>query len=82
MYRVEMRLRPSELLTTMAAMRVWLDERRYEPSVFTCRDGASDMLVGIAFKTADEGEAFADRFGGRLRQVPDTAEPLAEPAIG
>ena len=71
MYQVEMRLKPAELLETMAAMRVWLDERRFEPSVFTCRDGIADVLVGIAFKTANEGQAFAGRFGGRLRKASD-----------
>ena len=65
------REKPAELLETMAAMRVWLDERRFEPSVFTCRDGIADVLVGIAFNTANEGQAFAGRFGGRLRKASD-----------
>jgi hypothetical protein len=71
MYRIEMHLRSAELLETMAAMRVWLDERRFEPSTFTCRDGAADMLVGVAFRSESEGEAFVGRFGGRVLRAPD-----------
>jgi hypothetical protein len=79
MYRVEMRLRSAELCETMEAMRVWLDQRRFEPAAFTCRGGNADVLVGIAFRRADEGEAFAGRFGGRLSRAaalrPDSPAP-------
>jgi hypothetical protein len=50
----------------MAMMRMWLDERRYEPSTFSCRDVEEDVLVRIEFKVAREAQAFAARFGGRL----------------
>jgi hypothetical protein len=66
MRTVEMRVQPSELSRLMAEMRVWLDERRFEPSSFTFHDSGADMLVRIDFKVAAEAEAFAQRFGGRV----------------
>jgi hypothetical protein len=66
MSTVEIRLSMDELCKQMAAMRIWLDERRSEPSGFSSHDDGRGVQVRIAFKTAREGEAFARRFGGRL----------------
>jgi hypothetical protein len=73
MRSVEMDLRSSELSGAMAEMRMWLDERRFEPSVFSCRDLDAGVLVRVDFKVVGEAEAFAHRFRGRLE-----AEPAAE----
>jgi hypothetical protein len=64
MRTVEMRLRPQELSGTMAAMRMWLDERRFEPSNFICHACGASVLVRVDFKVAKEADAFARCFGG------------------
>lgn len=69
MRTVEIDLRPSELSGEMAAMRVWLDERRFEPSSFTCYPNGLGVLVRMDFKVAREAEWFAQRFGGRVNEV-------------
>jgi hypothetical protein len=68
MLTVEIRLQTGELCEQMAAMRMWLDERRWEPSSFSSHDDGRGIRVQVAFKIADEGEAFAQRFGGRLNR--------------
>lgn len=67
MRTVEIQLRPDELPGAMGAMRIWLDERRFEPSVFSCHNGgnADSVLLRIDFRVAAEGDAFAERFNGR-----------------
>jgi hypothetical protein len=49
----------------MGAMRVWLDQHRFELSGFSCRDVDDGLLVSLEFKTAHQAVAFAERFGGR-----------------
>ena len=63
---VEVHLEAGQLSEQMAAMRIWLDERRLEPSRFSSHDDGLGVRLHIAFKTARESEAFARRFGGRL----------------
>jgi hypothetical protein len=70
MRTVEMSLRPTDLPTIMAEMRIWLDERGFEPSAFCCRDNGSGFLVRVDFKIAGEAEAFAGRFSGRVERGP------------
>ena len=70
MRTVEIHLKHGELVEQMAAMRIWLDDRRWEPSTFSCRDDGRAVVCRIDFKIAQEGEAFARRFGGRLNDPP------------
>ncbi len=78
MRTVEMHLPPSELSSEMAAMRVWLDERRFEPSGFNCRGQGEAMLLRLDFKEGREAEAFAERFGGQLSDgLTDAAAGIA-----
>ena len=70
MRTVEIDLHPGDLSGTMAEMRMWLDERRFEPSVFCCCDAGAAVVVRIDFKVAEEAAAFADRFGARLGEGP------------
>ena len=70
MRTVEIRLQPHELPETMAAMRIWLDERRFEPSSFICHDCTSGVLVRIDFKVVEEADAFARCFGGSVDASP------------
>jgi hypothetical protein len=72
MRTVEMRLQPQELSEKMAAMRMWLDERRFEPSSFTCHDCGAGVLVRIDFKVAEEADAFAGCFSGSV----DASSPV------
>lgn len=64
MYLVDIRMQPGDLSRQMSAMRIWLDENRFEPSTFYCRDADSGMLVSVEFKISDEAAAFAERFDG------------------
>ena len=48
-------------------MRVWLDGRRLEPSIFTYRDLNPGKSIQLSFKGGDEARAFARRFGGALK---------------
>jgi hypothetical protein len=79
MSAVEIRLDPSDLSREMSAMRVWLDQHRFEPSGFSCRDDDDGMLVCLEFKVADQAQAFAHRFGGRSNG-PSTMYAAQQPA--
>jgi hypothetical protein len=65
MSAVELRLSAGDLPREMEAMRVWLDQHRFEPSSFSCRDVDDGVLVSLEFKIECQAHAFADRFGGR-----------------
>jgi hypothetical protein len=69
MSAVELRLSPSDLPREMGAMRVWLDQHRFEPSCFSCRDVDDGLVVSLEFKVPDQAVAFAERFGGRAGAV-------------
>ncbi len=73
-------LKSSELCTQMAAMRVWLDDRRFEPSSFTCLDNSAGVLVHVDFKAEAEAEAFARQFSGRGDEALAAAETVLERA--
>lgn len=73
MHTVTIRQRPGELYVRMAAMRIWLDERRFEPSSFTCQDGEAQVLLRVEFKVADEAAAFARQFGGKVDEIAKAA---------
>lgn len=75
MRTVEVTLPQSELSRQMATMRIWLDERRYEPSGFNCFERGRGVTLRIDFKAAGAAEAFAERFGG---QVEDAISAGAE----
>ena len=66
MHTVEILLNQTDLRDQMSAMRVWLDERRYETSVFNYHQDIGGILLIVGFGLAKEAEAFANRFGGGL----------------
>jgi len=72
MSAVELRLSSSNLPREMGAMRVWLDQHRFEPSNFSCRDVDDGLLVSVEFKIAHQAHAFAERFGGRTDGLSTT----------
>ena len=72
MSAVELRLSPRDLPREMGAMRAWLDQHRFEPSGFSCRDVDDGVLVSLEFKIAYQAYAFAERFGGRADSLSTT----------
>jgi len=81
MSAVELRLSPSDLAREMGAMRVWLDEHRFELSSFSCRDIDEGVLVSLEFKIAHQAHAFAARFGGRTDGPPITDAASHSPPV-
>lgn len=79
MYLVDIRVQRGDLSRQMSAMRMWLDERRFEPSTFSCRDMDYGVLVCVEFKVPREAQAFAEHFDGRAngRSSAGVAEELA-----
>jgi hypothetical protein len=65
MYGVDICVQQGDLSRQMSSMRIWLDEHRFEPSTFSCRDTDSGMLVSVEFKIPGEASAFAEHFDGR-----------------
>ena len=70
MSAVELCIAPSDLPREMGAMRIWLDQHRFEPSSFSCRDADDGVLVSLEFRIAHQARAFAERFGGRAAGLP------------
>ena len=68
MHTVEILLNRTDLRDQMGAMRVWLDERRYETSVFNYHQDNGGIVLTVVFDLAEEAEAFANRFAGRLAE--------------
>ena len=69
MHTVEILMNRTDLrdqLDQMGAMGVWLDERRYETSVFNYHQDNGGIVLTVVFELAGEAEAFANRFAGRL----------------
>jgi hypothetical protein len=69
MHTVEIPLDRADLRGQMSAMRAWLDERRYETSVFNCHQDIEGILVTVVFNLAEEAAAFASRFAGRVART-------------
>ena len=90
MRTVEITLAQGELSKQMAMMRIWLDERRFEPSGFNCREAGRGVVLHVDFKATDAAEAFAEHFAGRVEEaLPAGAEAelwqsgvLAEGLVG
>ena len=60
---VEIRVNPGDLSHEMGEMRIWLDERRFEVSGFSCRHQEDGVVVCLEFARAHEAQVFAERFG-------------------
>ena len=60
----------NDLTGRLTDIRVWLDERRYEPSTFTYFFLDPGMKIRVTFKIDHEAEAFAREFGGSLLDTP------------
>jgi hypothetical protein len=60
----------------LTAMRLWLDDHRFEPSIFTYFYLDPGMLLRVSFSVDQEADAFAAEFGGLLVHRPGVADPL------
>jgi hypothetical protein len=76
MFAVEVALEKDLLVPLMSQMRLWLDQRRIEPSSFRYRGGSPLATVRVGFKVEGEASDFAEHFGGPVRRVAQ-AELLA-----
>src|SRR5439155_15115843 len=64
MRTITIRVRAVDFSEWIAAMRIWLDEHRFEPSRFKYSEDANDILIDVSFKAAVEAAAFSARFNG------------------
>ena len=80
MSTVEMSLQARDLSAAMAEMRIWLDERRFEPASFSCREDSAGVVIRVDFAVTTEAEAFAGRFRGYIGGPPAGAG-MAAPAV-
>jgi hypothetical protein len=62
MHTVSIRVRVEDFAERMTAMRLWLDDHRFEPSTFKYSEADKDILIDVSFKVAAEGNAFSVRF--------------------
>ena len=69
MFAIEVRLEKKLLVPLMSQMRLWLDQRRIEPSSFRYVAGSSLATVRVGFKAESDASAFAEHFGGPVRRV-------------
>jgi hypothetical protein len=58
---VKVRLPAADLSREMAAMREWLDRKRY----FDCDHDGVDVVLSVEFMLNEAAKAFAKRFGGK-----------------
>ena len=61
---VGVRYRRIALPDVMQAMRVWLDQRRFQPKAFDYVISGAGTLVRVAFTQDAEAAEFAEAFGG------------------
>src|SRR4051812_28613157 len=75
---VEVRYRRIALPDIMRAMRIWLDQRQFEPETFECVISGSGTLVRVEFAQDAEAAEFAEAFGGLVSQdrplTPDSPD--------
>jgi hypothetical protein len=60
----------------MIAMRIWLDEHRFEPSSFKYSEDGNDVLIDVRFEADVEAAAFLARFNGGDTQTAATSPTL------
>jgi hypothetical protein len=73
MRNITIRVRAVDFAEQMAAMRIWLDEQRFEPSRFTYSEDGNDILIDVSFKAAVEAAAFSARFNGGSADITSTS---------
>ena len=66
MKTVEIPVPADDISTPMGNMRQWLDQKQVESSRFSVKRAAGRFVVNIRFKIAEEADAFAEHFAGRV----------------
>ena len=64
MRTITIRVPVDDFAERMTAMRLWLDDHRFEPSTFKYSEAGNDVLIDVSFKVAAEATAFSGRFNG------------------
>jgi hypothetical protein len=77
MHTITLRVRGVDFAERITAMRVWLDEHRFEPSRFKYSEEGNDLLIDVSFNVADEAAAFSAQFNGGSTHTTSTS--LAPP---
>jgi hypothetical protein len=75
----EIRISDDEFGQRLKDMRLWLDRRQFEPSVFTYFYLDPGMMVRVSFDNHDQADAFAYEFGGSLINVPAATDRILRP---
>ncbi len=70
MRTITIRVRAVDFAERIAAMRIWLNEHRFEPSRFKYAEDGNDLLIDVCFGVADEAVAFSARFNGESTEPP------------
>lgn len=73
MHTITLRVRGVDFDEQITAMRVWLDEHRFEPSRFKYSEDGNDLLIDVSFNVAVEAAAFSARFNGRSTDTTSTS---------
>lgn len=76
MQTAEVRISDDDFGQRLKDMRLWLEGRQFEPSVFTYFYLDPGMMVRVSFDSGEQAEAFADQFGGALIDVPAPANRI------
>jgi outer membrane lipoprotein-sorting protein len=62
MHTISVRVPSADFADRMSAMRLWLDDHRFEPFRFTYSEEGNNVLVDVGFKSAAEAAAFSAQF--------------------
>ena len=65
MRTVTIRVNPADFVEQMTAMRLWLDDHRFEPSTFRYSEDGNDIVIDVGFKVEAEAAAFSTRFNDK-----------------
>jgi hypothetical protein len=70
MRTIAIRVRAVDFAELIAAMRIWLNEHRFEPSRFKYAEDGNDLLIDVSFEVDDDAAAFSARFNGESTKPP------------
>jgi len=75
---VGVRYRGIALPDIMKVMRLWLDQRKYQPKAFDYVISGTGTLVRMEFEQEAEAGAFAEAFAGRVSRDRPSADGHGE----
>ena len=73
MHTITIRVPGVDFAERITAMRIWLDEHRFEPSRFKYSEEGNDLLIDVSFNVADAAAAFSARFNGGSADTTSTS---------